>query len=78
MQIDPAEKSKEVTGPRANNYGVASNVPPDNPSKVVNMVDVEDIQVRPTPLRHCPPASAVHCMPSSPSSAKQKRLVAAA
>lgn len=40
------EKNKEVKGPRANNYGVKSNVPPDNPSKCVHMLDVEDLQVR--------------------------------
>jgi hypothetical protein len=32
-------------GPRANNYGVKSNVPPDKPTKCVNMLDVEDLQV---------------------------------
>jgi hypothetical protein len=45
MQKSDAEKSKEVKGPRANNYGVDSNVPPDNPSKCVHMLDVEDILV---------------------------------
>ena len=46
LQISEDEKVKEVKGPRANNYGVASNAPPDNPSKCVHMLDVEDIQVR--------------------------------
>jgi CDGSH-type Zn-finger protein len=40
------EKTKEAKGPRANNYGVESNVPPDNPSKCVHMLDVEDLEVR--------------------------------
>jgi hypothetical protein len=45
VQNDEAEKSKDVKGPRANNYGVKSNAPPDNPMKCVNMLDVEDLQV---------------------------------
>jgi L-lactate dehydrogenase (cytochrome) len=42
--IDAAEKAKEVAGPRANNYGVASNMPPDAPVKVVDIVDIEDVR----------------------------------
>jgi hypothetical protein len=45
MQKSDAEKNKEAKGPRANNYGVDSNVPPDNPTKCVHMLDVEDLQV---------------------------------
>lgn len=45
MQVSEEEKQKEVKGPRANNYGVKSNVPPDNPSKCVHMLDVEDLEV---------------------------------
>lgn len=45
-QTSGEEKNKEVKGPRANNYGVKSNVPPDNPSKCVHMLDVEDLQAR--------------------------------
>ena len=39
-----AEAGKAVAGPRANNYGVASTMPPDNPSKVVNILDIADVQ----------------------------------
>lgn len=45
MQVSAEEKSKDAKGPRANNYGVKSNVPPDNPSKCVHMLDVEDLEV---------------------------------
>ena len=45
-QTSAEELSKKVTGPRANNYGVVSNMPPDNPSKVVHMVDIEDLKER--------------------------------
>lgn len=48
MQISEEEKNKVAKGPRANNYGVKSNVPPDNPSKCVHMLDVEDLEVPPT------------------------------
>eukprot|EP00892_Ulva_mutabilis_P012875 jgi/Ulvmu1/9960/UM059_0008.1 len=43
-EISEEEKNKPVKGPRANNYGVKSNVPPDNPSKCVHMLDVEDLE----------------------------------
>ena len=33
-----------MTGPRANNYGVPSNVPPDCPAKRVDVMDIEDLQ----------------------------------
>jgi hypothetical protein len=45
VQIDETEKRKQVKGPRCNNYGVASNVPPDKPVKCVHMLDVEDLEV---------------------------------
>ena len=44
-EIDPAELAKEGNGFRVNNYGVKSNMPPDNPSKRADMLDVEDIKV---------------------------------
>ena len=43
-QLSDAERTKAVSGPRANNYGVASNMPPDNPSKVVDILDIEDLK----------------------------------
>ena len=33
-EVSQEEKDREVDGPRANNYGVVSNMPPDNPIKV--------------------------------------------
>ena len=45
-EIDPAELAKGGSG-RVNNYGVKSNMPPDNPSKRADMFDVEDIKVGP-------------------------------
>lgn len=59
MQKSEAEKSKVVKGPRANNYGVDSNVPLDNPSKCVHMLDVEDLQV-------CVHASVPLCLSHMP------------
>jgi hypothetical protein len=44
-EISLEELRKEVKGPRVNNYGVASNMPPDNPSKRADMLDIEDIKV---------------------------------
>jgi len=43
-EISLEELRKQAKGPRANNYGVASNMPPDNPSKRADMLDVEDIK----------------------------------
>ena len=43
-QLSEEERTKAVAGPRANNYGVKSNMPPDNPSKVVDMIDIEDVK----------------------------------
>ena len=43
-EISAEEKAKAVAGPRANNYGVASNMPPDAPVKIVDMVDIEDVK----------------------------------
>lgn len=47
MQASKQEGNRQVKGPRANNYGVDSNVPPDAPSKCVHLLDVEDLEVRP-------------------------------
>lgn len=48
VQKSEGEQVREVKGPRANNYGVDSNAPPDNPSKCVHMLDVEDLEVCPS------------------------------
>lgn len=51
------ERNRVVKGPRANNYGVDSNVPPDNPTKKVDLLDVEDLEVRVPWVLHC----KLHC-----------------
>jgi L-lactate dehydrogenase (cytochrome) len=43
-EISAEENAKAVAGPRANNYGVASNMPSDAPVKIVDMVDIEDVK----------------------------------
>jgi CDGSH-type Zn-finger protein len=42
--ISEQEKSKACSGPRANNYGIASNMPPNDPVKRVDMIDIEDVK----------------------------------
>uniref|UniRef100_A0A061S3A4 Mitochondrial cytochrome n=1 Tax=Tetraselmis sp. GSL018 TaxID=582737 RepID=A0A061S3A4_9CHLO len=43
-EISEEELLKAVTGARANNYGVKSNAPPENPTKRADMLDVEDMK----------------------------------
>mmetsp|Transcript_13066 Transcript_13066/g.36760 ORF Transcript_13066/g.36760 Transcript_13066/m.36760 type:complete len:511 (+) Transcript_13066:286-1818(+) len=43
-EVSMEELLKAASGPRANNYGVKSNMPPDNPSKRADMMDIEDIK----------------------------------
>lgn len=40
-QFSAAEASKPVPGPRANNYGVKSNTPADDPSRRVDKVGID-------------------------------------
>lgn len=43
-EVSEAEKNKDVKGPRANQYGVKSTMPPNDPTKCVHMLDVEDME----------------------------------